>query len=159
MQIWKSPNMFVYLWKYYLKNFAFLILRILKLSTHEVCHVFENRLILRYILLFWMFVNKHFTYLTCAYVRFFFVWNFQHTIIIWRRTYQQIFKSAFSLINRLIFLFSKGCWVLDLAGFGRKVLSKWSPHVILASVRCLHEARVISNKFYRRQSYIIWLNE
>ena len=36
MQIWKSPNMFVFLWKQYPENFAFLILRILKLFTREV---------------------------------------------------------------------------------------------------------------------------
>ena len=36
MQIWKSPYMFVHIWKPYPKNFAFLILRILELFTREV---------------------------------------------------------------------------------------------------------------------------
>ena len=37
MQIWKFHYMFVFMWKYYPENFALLILRILKLFTHEVC--------------------------------------------------------------------------------------------------------------------------
>ena len=36
-QIWKSPTVFVFIWKQYPKNFPFLILRILKLFAHEVC--------------------------------------------------------------------------------------------------------------------------
>ena len=36
MQIWKPPYMFVLIWNYYPENFAFLILRILELSTREV---------------------------------------------------------------------------------------------------------------------------
>ena len=37
LQIWKSPYMFVFIWKYYPKNFALLIPRILKLFTRGVC--------------------------------------------------------------------------------------------------------------------------
>ena len=37
MQIWKSPNMFVFMWKQHRKNFAFLIVRILELFAREVC--------------------------------------------------------------------------------------------------------------------------
>ena len=37
MQIWKSPSMLVLTWKQYSEDFAFLILRILKLFTREVC--------------------------------------------------------------------------------------------------------------------------
>ena len=36
MQVWKSPYMFVFLWKEYPDNFAFLILRILELFDREV---------------------------------------------------------------------------------------------------------------------------
>ena len=32
--------MFVYIWKYYLENFAFLILRILDLFTRKFCEMF-----------------------------------------------------------------------------------------------------------------------
>ena len=37
MQIWISLYMFVFTWKQYSENFAFLILRILDLFTREVC--------------------------------------------------------------------------------------------------------------------------
>ena len=37
MQIWKSDYMFVFTYKQYPENFAFLILRILVLFTREVC--------------------------------------------------------------------------------------------------------------------------
>ena len=36
-QIWKSPTVFVFIWKQYPENFAFFILRILKLFAREVC--------------------------------------------------------------------------------------------------------------------------
>ena len=36
MQIWKSPFVFVFIWKQYSENFAFLILRINELFTREV---------------------------------------------------------------------------------------------------------------------------
>ena len=38
--IWKSPCMFLFIWKYYSENFAFLILRILELFTRKVCEMF-----------------------------------------------------------------------------------------------------------------------
>ena len=37
MQIWKSPSMFVFIWKQHPENFAVLILRILELFAREVC--------------------------------------------------------------------------------------------------------------------------
>ena len=37
MQVWKSPYMFVFIYKQYPESFAFLILRILKLFAREVC--------------------------------------------------------------------------------------------------------------------------
>ena len=37
MQILKSPNMFVFIQKQFLENFAFLILKILELFTREYC--------------------------------------------------------------------------------------------------------------------------
>ena len=36
MQIWKSPDMFVFIWKQYPENFACLILKILELFAREV---------------------------------------------------------------------------------------------------------------------------
>ena len=40
MQIWKFHYMFVFMSKWYLENFAFLILGILDLYTRKVCEVF-----------------------------------------------------------------------------------------------------------------------
>ena len=40
MQIWKSPCMFVFKWKYYSENFALLILRIVEIFTFKVCEMF-----------------------------------------------------------------------------------------------------------------------
>ena len=40
MQIWKSPYMFLFIWKYYPENIAFLILIILELYTRKVCEMF-----------------------------------------------------------------------------------------------------------------------
>ena len=40
MQIWKSPYMFVFKWKWHPENFAFLILGILELRTRKVREVF-----------------------------------------------------------------------------------------------------------------------
>ena len=37
MQIYKSPCIFVFIWKQYPENFAFLILRILEFFAREVC--------------------------------------------------------------------------------------------------------------------------
>ena len=36
MQIWKSPILFVFIWKQYPQNFALLILRILEFFAREV---------------------------------------------------------------------------------------------------------------------------
>ena len=40
MQIWKSLYMFVLIQKQYPENFAFLILRILKLFNRKLCEMF-----------------------------------------------------------------------------------------------------------------------
>ena len=40
MQIWKSPYMFLFIWKYHPENFAFLILRIFELYTRKVCKMY-----------------------------------------------------------------------------------------------------------------------
>ena len=40
IQIWKSPCTFLFIWKDYPQNFAFLILRILELYTSKVCVIF-----------------------------------------------------------------------------------------------------------------------
>ena len=39
MQIWKSTYMFVFIWKYYPENFAFLILGTFELYTRKVCEM------------------------------------------------------------------------------------------------------------------------
>ena len=40
MLIWKFPYMFVLIWKYYPKNFVFLILGIFELYNRKVCEMF-----------------------------------------------------------------------------------------------------------------------
>ena len=40
MQIWKSPYIFMFIWKKYPKNFTFLIIGILKLYTRKVFEMF-----------------------------------------------------------------------------------------------------------------------
>ena len=40
IQIWKSPCIFLFIWKYYPENFVFLILRILELCTRKFCVIF-----------------------------------------------------------------------------------------------------------------------
>ena len=42
MQIWKSPYVFVFIWKQYPESFALLILRILGLFAREVCKFLEK---------------------------------------------------------------------------------------------------------------------
>ena len=37
IQTWKSPYIFVFMWKQYPENFAFLIIRILELFARDVC--------------------------------------------------------------------------------------------------------------------------
>ena len=43
MQILKSPNMFVFIQKQFLENFAFLILKILELFTREYCKFLKKQ--------------------------------------------------------------------------------------------------------------------
>ena len=40
MQIWKSPYMFVFIYKWYSENFAFKILRVFELRKRKVCKMF-----------------------------------------------------------------------------------------------------------------------
>ena len=40
MKIWKFPYMLVFIWKYYLENFVFLIPGILELYNHKVRKMF-----------------------------------------------------------------------------------------------------------------------
>ena len=57
----------------------------------------KRRLIFNICYCFWIFVNKRFTYLTCAYLRkwkVILMWNLQHIIFIWRERNWEIFKSA-----------------------------------------------------------------
>ena len=42
MQIWKYPNIFVFIWKQYPANFVFLILRTLELFMREDCEFLKN---------------------------------------------------------------------------------------------------------------------
>ena len=44
MQIWKSPYIFVFIYKRYPKNFAFLILAVFELFTRKVCKIFGYKL-------------------------------------------------------------------------------------------------------------------
>ena len=67
MQVWKSLYMFMFIWKQYPENFPFLILRILYIPVKFV-NFLKSRLIFNLFYCFWMFVNKLFTYLTCAYL-------------------------------------------------------------------------------------------
>ena len=67
MQVWKSLYMFMFIWKQYPENFPFLILRILYITVKFV-NFLKSRLIFNLFYCFWMFVNKLFTYLTCAYL-------------------------------------------------------------------------------------------
>ena len=46
---------------------------------------------------FWTFVNKLFTYLTCAYCKMCLMWNLRQIIFMWR--YLQIFKSALGYLK------------------------------------------------------------
>ena len=70
MQIWKSPDMFGFIKKQYPENFTFLILGILELFACEaVKFLLKSRLIFILFYCFWMFANKFFTYLMCAYLK------------------------------------------------------------------------------------------
>ena len=42
MQIWKSPNMFVFIEKQYPENFTFVILLILELFGREICNFMKT---------------------------------------------------------------------------------------------------------------------
>ena len=40
MQIWKSANMFVFIWKQYVEHFTLINLLIFQICTREVCEKF-----------------------------------------------------------------------------------------------------------------------
>ena len=69
MQIWKSPYIFVFIWKQYPESFALLILRILELFASWFVDFLKSRLIFNIFYYFLMFVNKLFTYATCEYFK------------------------------------------------------------------------------------------
>ena len=72
MQISRSSYVFVFIWKQYPENLAFLTLRILQLITREFrkfVNFLKIRLIFNIFYCFWMFLNKTFPYLTWAYLK------------------------------------------------------------------------------------------
>ena len=72
IQIWKSPNVFVSIWKQYPKNFAFLPLNSLEFSSYlpmTFVNFSKSMLISISSYFLFMFVNKLFTYLTRAYLK------------------------------------------------------------------------------------------
>ena len=98
-QIWKSPTVFVFIWKQYPENLAFLILRILKLFAWEVCEFLKKH---ANFYLIQIFVNFFFETLHMSHVRLsqnvkgVLMRNLWHIIFLWRRRYWQILKSALS---------------------------------------------------------------
>ena len=40
MQIWKSANIFIFIWKYYVKDFTLKQLLLFEICTREVCEKF-----------------------------------------------------------------------------------------------------------------------
>ena len=67
-QIWKSPTVFVFIWKQYPENLAFLILRILNLFAWEVCE-FLKKYADFYLILFFVRFLQLIAYLTCAFLK------------------------------------------------------------------------------------------
>ena len=96
-QIWKSPTVFVSKWKYP-EHFAFLILRILKLSAPEICK-FLKKYANFYIVLLFVHFFCNFSHISCARIskreRFFNAKSSAYYFM-WRRSYWQTFKSALS---------------------------------------------------------------
>ena len=97
MEIWKSLNVFAFIWKQYPENFAFLFRKILEFAQE----VWNSKIMLIFILFYFLciFVNKVFTYLKCAYLKTWkgvLIWNLRHIVFMWRRRYWQILKSALS---------------------------------------------------------------
>ena len=103
-QVWKSPTVFVVIWKQYAKNFAFLILRILKLFAREVYEFLKKcanfYLILffaHFFLFFFSFATLHISQVHLSQnVKGVLMQNLWHIIFMWRRRYWQILKSALS---------------------------------------------------------------
>ena len=61
--------MFMFIKKQYPENFALFTLGILELFAREVVNFLKSRLIFNIFCCFRMFVNKLFTYLTCACIK------------------------------------------------------------------------------------------
>ena len=97
MQIWKFPYMFVFIWKQYLENFAFLILRTIKLFARENCKFLKKCTNSYFILLFWNVYKQifHISHVHISQnVKGALLRRFQHIIFMWRWKYWQISKSA-----------------------------------------------------------------
>ena len=93
----KSPYIFVFIQKQYLANFAFLILRIIKLFTREVCKFLKNKANFQYILSFRNVCKQtfHISHVRISQkVKGVTMTNLRHIIFMWRRRYQEISKSA-----------------------------------------------------------------
>ena len=97
-QIWKSPTVFVFIWKQYPENFAFLILKILKLFAREVCKLLKKYANL-YLILFFVhfFATFHISHVRVSQnMKGVLMRNLQHFIFMWSRRYWQILRSALS---------------------------------------------------------------
>ena len=96
MKIWKFPVMLMLIQKC-LENFAFLILRVFKLFTREVCK-FLKKWANFYLILLFLNVCKQTFHISHVHisqkVKGVLMWNLWHIIFIWRPRYWQIFKSA-----------------------------------------------------------------
>ena len=97
-QIWKSPTVFVLIWKQYPENFAFLFLIILKLFALEVCK-FLKKFANFYLILFFVHFSAtlHISHVRLSQdVKGVLKRNLWHIISMWRQRYWQILKSALS---------------------------------------------------------------
>ena len=68
IEIRKSLYVFMFIDEQYPESFAFFILRILELFIRGVCIFLKKQATFEHTLLF-LFVNKHVTYLKCAYLK------------------------------------------------------------------------------------------
>ena len=105
----------------------------------------KNWLIFNIFYCFWMFVNKLFTYITCAYLKKkgILTWNLQYIDFIWRQRYWKSFKSAlvYHEINYFkYFALVIYCCIYTLTN----VCQKWVPNTWdFATFRLLLHAPVL----------------
>ena len=69
MQIRNFHKMLGFISKQYLENFTILNLRNLELFTREFWIILKSRLLFNIFYCFCMFINKHFVYLGCVYLK------------------------------------------------------------------------------------------